>query len=420
MLATNTDEQNRALKLIMEGKNVLITAEAGTGKSYVINQILDPNTILVAPTGLAALNIKGATCHRTFGLPLGVPTADDFMKASRKMQDLFNVMSPVKRIIIDEVSMLRLDMFELINSKLQMVRGNNRPFGGIQVIVSGDYGQLDPIITAREEQIYYDQYKSPFNFDSPSFNFELVEFTKVFRQEDKRQSRMLSSIRNKDKYYKHALDTIIKESKPFVPSPDVTVLCCYKADVRKYNYKYFKKLDTPIFEFKARIGMNDDKWSDSAVPHTVSLREGARVMFKANDPDGEYVNGEKGIVSYVDNVVVKVKKTNGQEVLVKPFVWEKYEYKSKWGVLEKEVISTFSQIPLELAYATSIHSAQGQTLDEIAIDIGKGCFSSGQLYVALSRCRDLKNISFVTPPSYEDVILDKRVKEFYRSLRNGK
>jgi len=418
---TLSQEQEMALSKIRDGKNVLLTAEAGCGKSVVIDHILDPNTILCAPTGIAALNIKGTTCHRTFGLPLGVPTAQDFMSASRKAKDLFGVYSPVKRIVIDEISCLRMDMFELINSKLQMVRGNNKPFGGLQIIVVGDFFQIDPVITSYEEEAYYSEYSSPFCFKSAAFQFELVELTKVFRQQDERQAKMLSSIRQKDKNYKFALDAIIKESTPYVPNEDVTVLCNYKADVRKYNRKYFKRLETPIFTYQARIEniLTEDKWADSTVGHKVELREGARVMFKANDENGEYVNGEKGIVTYVDKVMVRVKKHNGREVTVLPNTWEKYNYRNKLGNLEKEVVSKFTQIPLELAYAQSVHVSQGQTLNNVAIDIGKGAFSHGQLYVALSRVKDLKSIAFVKEPTYNDVIVHKDVKQFYRGLRKN-
>lgn len=411
-------KQELALQKARDGKNIFISGSAGKGKSYTVNKIKDNNTIFVAPTAIAAMNVQGSTLHRTLGLPIGIPTDADFMKASRKVRDLFSVYSPVKRIVFSEFGMMRMDMFEVINSKLQTIRGNNRPFGGISVIAEGDCYQLPPIVSGYEEQAYYERYNSPFAFDSEIFDFEVIELDKVYRQNDKRQIEMLNSIRIKDKYYKFALDSIVKEAKHYVANEDVSVLCCYRKDVAKYNRKYFRKLSTPIFEFKARITniTKEDEWKDAIIPSTLQLREGAKVIFKANDEEELYINGEKGEVVYVDKVTVVVRKSNGQEVSVKPFEWERYEYRNKTGKLEKEVTSKYSQLPLQLAYATSIHSSQSQTLDEVAIDIGAGCFDSGMLYTALSRVRDLRNLSFVRPPSYEDVIVDKRIKDFYRRV----
>lgn len=416
-----SEEQQKAVDKIKSGGRYFLTAEAGCGKSVVVDHVKDENTIVVAPTGAASLLIGGTTVHKTFSIPIGIPTIADFMTVSKKVQNLFNPYSPVKRIIIDEISCLRMDTLELINSKLQMVRGNKRPFGGLDVLVVGDGFQLPPIVSKHEHEAYFSQYDSKYCFDSKIFDFEMIELTHVFRQEDKRQSQMLSSIRKKDKHYRQALDAIVKEAKPYAPSPDITVVCCYRSDVRKYNRKYFKLLDTPIFTFDAKINniLSEDQWKDSAVSHKLELRVGAKVMFRCNDPEYRFVNGEKGEVVDVCNVSVKVKKNNGVVVDVFPNTWQRFNYRNKYGVLDKEVTSEFTQIPLELSYAMSAHLAQGQTLDEVAIDVGRGCFDSSQLYVMLSRCKDLKNISFVRPPSYEDVIVDKKVKEFYRRLKEN-
>ncbi len=420
MLIKLSEKQQLVVDKIIGGANVAVVGSGGVGKSVIIKTITDYSTVVVAPTGMAALQIGGTTAHKAFGLPLGVPTLEDTMRASRKSTDLFNRYSPVKRIIIDEVSMLRTDMLELIDHKLQLIRNNSKPFGGLQVCVFGDWLQLPPIITSSEEKAFYSQYKSPYNFTSKSFIFETIELTEVFRQSDKRQVAMLNSIRRKDKYYRHALDTIIKESLPYTPSDNTTIICCYNKDVKRYNRKYFKRLDTPIFTYKARIetlkGEPDD-WKQSVVPHNLELRVGAKVIFRCNDIGGEYVNGEKGEVVYLDNVCVIVKKDSGIEVEVCLNTWEKIEYKSKFGVLEKEPTSTFTQIPLALAYATSVHLVQGQTLDNIAIDVGDGCFDYGQLYVALSRCKDLKKVSFTKPPTYEDVRVNKEVIKFYEEIK---
>lgn len=416
----NSAEQDLALQKIKDGKNVLILASAGTGKSYTMNQIDNSDAVTVAPTGISALNVGGVTAHRAFGLPMGLPTIEDFLTTSRKVKDLFNVYSPVKRIKFSEFGMLRLDQLEVINSKLQTLRGNKLPFGGIQIIGEGDYSQVAPVVTSYEEKAYFEQYPSIFNFKSELFKFDIVEFTKVFRQSDEREIAMLNSIRLKDRYYKHALDTIVRESKPYVASPDVTVLTCYKQDAARYNRKYFKLLDTPVYEFDCKIEnlIGQDEWKESAVPKKLQLRVGAKVMFKANDPDGQYVNGQKATVTHLTKNSVKVVKDDGIEVYVAPHTWSKYNYRTKFGLLEKEETSKFTQIPLVLSYSQTLHSVQGVTLDSAAIDIGRGCFASGQFYMGISRVRSLKELSFVRQPSYSDVILDREVKEFFRSIRN--
>lgn len=415
-----SEEQQRAVDMSNSGKNVLVTGGGGRGKSVVIREVTDENTVLVAPTGASALLVNGTTAHKAFHLPIGIPVLTDFMTTSKKVQNLFNPYSAVKKIVIDEGSMIRTDMFELINSKLQLIRGNRKLFGGLPVTLIADYHQLAPVLTQREEKPFYSQYKSIFNFNSDIFDFDVVELTKSYRQDNERHVAMLDSIRQKDKYYKHALKAIVKEARPYEPDPSQMILCCYKNDQRRYNNKYFKMLDTPIFEYKARIEnvKKDEEWRDSSVPHTLKLRVGAKVVFRANDRDGQFVNGERGEVVYLDKVSVIVKKKNGVEVSVLPNVWEKYEYSSRFNVLEKEVVSRFSQIPLDLGYAITIHQAQGSEFDDIAIDLGRKSFDHGQTYVALSRAKDLGRVSFVRPPTPEDVICAKEVKEFYRRIRN--
>lgn len=415
-----SDEQQKAVDMSNAGKNVLVTGGGGRGKSVVIREVTDENTVLIAPTGAAALLVNGTTAHKAFHLPIGVPVLTDFMTVSKKVQNLFSPRSAVKKIVIDEGSMIRTDMFELMNARLQNIRGNRQLFGGLAVTIISDYYQLAPVLTQREEEAFYSQYKSVFNFNSDIFDFDVVELTKSYRQDNQRHVEMLDSIRQKDKYYKLALQAIVKEARPYQASPSQMILCCYKNDQRRYNNKYFRLLDTPIFEYKAKIEnvKKDDEWRDSTVSHNLKLRVGAKVIFRANDRDGKFVNGERGEVVYLDKVSVIVRKNNGVEVSVLPNVWEKHEYSSRFNVLEKEVVSRFSQIPLDLGYAITIHQAQGSEFEDMAIDLGRKSFSHGQTYVALSRAKDLSKVSFVRPPTPEDVICAKEVKEFYRRIRN--
>lgn len=412
------DKQQLAISKIKAGSNLFLSGGAGRGKSWVINQILDKHTVLCAPTGIAALNIKGVTCHSVFGLPLGLPNAEDMHKISRKMQDLFNNNSPVRRIIIDEIGTLRIDMLQTIDLKLKNLRGNNLPFGGLQVVVVGDFYQLEPVVGFNEYDVFYERHKSPFCFDSYLWNFETVILDKAYRQENKRQVKLLDSIRMKDKYYKLALDTISKECKPYTDANDSMHLCCFRDDAKKYNDKFYNALTSKEYSYKCKIdGKKLDKWEESVVPHNLTLKKDAKVMFKANDVGGRYVNGEMGRVVSLDEYTIRVKKDRtGEIVEVDEYTWEKFEYMNFGDGLEKEPVSTFTQFPLQLGWAATGHSSQGCTLDDVVIDVGRGCFAHGQLYMMISRVRDLTNMSIAGNIAYSDIICDKRVKEFYKRI----
>lgn len=409
------DKQQYAIDQIKAGKNIALMGNAGTGKTYTTKKAKEPNDLVVAPTGIAALNVGGITAHKAFGLPLGVGLPKDIYKVSRKTRNLFEPSSPIKRIFLDEVFVLRRDMFELINAKLQHIRGNKKPWGDLQVIPVGDPFQLEPVLTNSDRMVFENFYDSPFCFDSNFWNFENVILDKVYRQSDKRQVKLLDSIRMKDKHYKKALEIITKESKPYIPSKEVPHLCCFKEDAAKYNEKYFSELDTPVFTYQGHIE-GDYKEIDCIVPKNVYLRVGARVIMKANHEEGLYVNGELGTVIELSKWSVKVQKDNGQIIDVEPFKWEKFDYVTMGNELMREVTGSFTQIPIQLAYGISIHSIQGVTLDNATIDIGRGCFSHGQFYVAISRVRNLKNLSFVVDPTPNDVICLPHVKNFYKGV----
>lgn len=414
------DLQQEAIRRIQAGESLFLTGSGGVGKSWVIDQVVDQSTVLCAPSGIAALNIGGITCHRAFGLPLGIPAESDYFP-NRKVRDLFQG-NTVKRIIIDEVGMLRTDYLVLINRKLQNIRGNTKPFGGIQMVFVGDFYQLEPILSSNEREFF--DFDSKFCFSSALWDLPTIELTEVKRQENKRQVLMLNSIRRKDRFYMRALNYIQKECKAYDSSnAEVFHLCCYNRDADVINDKHYDKINEPAHVFYAT--MSESWGKDRPVDEKLSLKVGARVLICQNSPIDSYVNGERGTVHGFgyDDVerfhYVMVEKDSKEIVRVVPAEWEKHSYKKEkringeGEILIKNTDAKYSQIPLKLGWAVSIHKSQGMTLDNVAIDVGTGCFSHGQAYVALSRIKDLRNLSFVRPMLPEDIIVRPEVKKFY-------
>lgn len=413
------DKQQEAIQRINNGESLFLTGSGGVGKSWVINQIVDESTVLCAPSGIAALNIGGITCHRAFGLPLGIPIESDYFVISAKVAQLFSG-NAVKRIVIDEVGMLRRDYLTLISRKLQRIRGNDKPFGGIQMVMVGDFFQIEPILKQDEEQ--YFEFDSKFSFTSPLWDFPTIELTEVKRQSNKRQVLMLNSIRRQDKHYKKALEYIQKECKPYEPNEHTLHLCCYNRDAQKINNEYYAKIEGEEREFYAQVPPN---WgAERPVDEVLRLKVGARVIICQNCPEGSYINGERGhvvdFITYPDrSQAILIEKDDGEVTPVFKGTWEKFSYSRRKKIVGdgeevvKNIDATYRQFPLKHGWAVSVHKAQGMTLDDVAIDVGTGCFSHGQAYVALSRIKDLRNLSFVKPMIPEDIIVRQEVKNFY-------
>lgn len=404
--------QELALEYVKNGENVLITGAGGVGKSYVVKQCINHSTLLSAPSGIAALNIGGVTCHKAFGLPIGLVTDRDYYVSSKIRDRLF----AVTRIIIDEVGMLRADYLDLINYKLQQVKGNKKLFGGVQMVLVGDFLQLEPIVGYNEGSIFREEYDTPFAFGANSFrNFKVIELSKVYRQDNKRQVLMLNSIRKKDKWASKAIEYISNECKDYDIDDDQLHLCSRKRDAEVINHKWYNRIDEQEISYYAVIqGQFSD--SEKPVPDEIKLKVGAKVLICANDIDNTYVNGDRGEVVKLNLNSVIVKLSSGKTVTVVESEWEKYDYTSVKGSLSKEVVATYKQMPIKLGWAVTIHASQGLTLDKIAIDVGQGCFSHGQLYVALSRITDLRNLSFVTPISVRDAIVKQDAINFYKGI----
>jgi len=403
------EKQQYAIQRIKEGVNIFLTSAGGCGKSYVVKQILDEDTVLCAPTGIAAINIGGVTCHSAFDLVReGYPLLSDWSRVSENFRETFGLESNIKRIVIDEAGMLRAEQLDMIDHRLKLVRKNRQPFGGLQMVLVGDFFQLEPVVTRQDAPLLEKDYASPFCFSSRAWDFEVVELTQVVRQTDETQIALLNAIRKGTHEAAQALAIIQQNAMEYENSPDTLHLCCYNNDADTINSIWYNSIHEKERVYKA-VG----KENGSKVPEILKLKIGCKVIISANDVDSGYYNGERGTVVAMFPTSVSVKKENGDIVNVVPFTWEKYKLQKVDGRTKRVLDSMYIQIPIKLGWAISIHRSQGMTLEKAAIHVGKGCFSNGQLYVALSRLKDLNNISFVRHVSASNIKTSKAVIDFY-------
>lgn len=426
-----TQEMYNAFEIITQKhENIFITGRAGTGKTMFMQKIRETltkeRTVVLAPTGIAALNARGQTVHSLFMLPFGPiePRAVDFdnLDLEKNSLDLgkrqFSVLRKVKYIIIDEVSMLRCDVLDEINRKLQIIKRSKRPFGGVQMIMFGDLYQLPPVVKSDDQEILRHYYgnKGFYFFDAKvwkTVGFRVAELTKVFRQTDQGFINILNNIRN----YTATLDDFnILNSRVCSDVyngcyKNYIHLCSLKNEVAIINDFRLRETKNPVHEFPCTISGTFPKTS-LPCEETLKLCEGARVMTIINDTFDKrsYVNGSLGTVtkisvpsslglSYLNTNYIEVLLDSGETVHIKPMMWENIKYTLSNDKIKEEYQGSCVQYPLRLAWASTIHKSQGLTFDYVALHLSQ-IFSPGQLYVALSRCRSLEGIiidRFIAP-----------------------
>lgn len=316
--------------------------------------------------------------------------------------------------VVGNCGMVRADMLDLIDSRLKLARGNNLPFGGVQVVVVGDFYQLAPIVTSRERSMFYENYDTAFAFGAGCWEFEHIELEHAYRQSNKTHVKVLDTLRKGGKWSWRAFEWLEENTLPYDEAGENMLhLCCYKEDAARINAQHYAAIEAPERTYKGST--NATKWSnDLTVPQLIKLKVGAKVIIRANDPEGDYTNGMRGVVKalYATTAVVTL-DDSGEDVTVQEFTWETYAYKPTAKGIEKIVEFVYSQIPLQLGWAVTIHSSQGMTLDEYALDVGRGCFTVGQFYVAISRARDLSKICLASPIGLRDLQVSEEVRAFY-------
>jgi ATP-dependent exoDNAse (exonuclease V) alpha subunit len=325
------------------------------------------------------------------------------------------IMRSVDTIIIDEVSMVRADLMDAINKSLQKHRGNTKHFGGVQMIFIGDLYQLSPIVEKDLGEIYSHYYKTPFFFDAHVFELlrlPLINLEKIHRQKEESLIKVLNNVRERKniKETLQVLNSKVTTDFSLLNVDDTIILCTTNNKVVEINRQFLDRIQQPEFKFRAII---DGTFDPKSYPtdDLLILKEGAKIIFVKNDPGKLFVNGDVGLVRKVDNyyIDVEVKK---RHIRLNRERWEKVKYKMKHSRVSKEVIGTFEQYPIKLAWAITIHKSQGQTYDSVIIDLDTGAFTSGQTYVALSRARTMAGIRLKRPVVESDIILDERILGF--------
>jgi hypothetical protein len=419
-----TDEFSQAFDLIESRYPFLfVTGRAGTGKSTFVELLKTrlKSFAIVAPTGVAALNVGGQTIHSFFRIK---PGPIDFSKLPRlRDRDAFTAL---QTLIIDEVSMVRADLLDAID---QMLRKNGKdrwkPFGGVQVVAIGDLFQLPPVISTTEEQAFLNQgYRSPFFFGATCLQeteIKTIEFTRVFRQREQEFINILNSIREGERL-DEALPLLNEQTLSTDPdSYDGIVLTATNGLAHQVNSSRLNQIQHRTRTYKGKVSGDFRLQKDKLpAPMELTLKVGARVMFVKNDPNKRWVNGTLGTVTALDSCSVAVDLVDSygtREVVVEKARWEtvKYRYDAEKNVVAGEAVGAFEQIPLTLAWAVTIHKSQGKTFDQVHVNLGRGAFAAGQVYVALSRCRTLGGVTLERPVTPSDIFLNQQVIDFHRA-----
>ena len=404
------------------GISIFLTGKAGTGKTTFLRTLKEKSSkrsIIVAPTGVAAINAGGMTIHSFFQLPLSpfVPEVNfknrfDYSKEKRK------IIRTLDLLIIDEISMVRSDVLDAIDSVLRRFKEHEKPFGGVQLLMIGDLQQLTPVVTPEDEVILQRYYDTSYFFGSKalrSISYVTIELTHVYRQQDEEFITLLNNIREgqvSETDLKRLNERFNPNFEPEVGS-DYIRLTTHNKMAESYNEVQLHNLPSKACTFIAEADGNFPEYNYPA-DFKLTLKRGAQVMFIRNDNNGRYYNGRIGHVTHIDNEKILVLcPGDDKEIEVQQETWEntKYSLNEKTKQIEAEVQGTFKQYPLRLAWAITIHKSQGLTFEHAIID-AQSSFAAGQVYVALSRCKTLEGLILASPISSSAIINDNQVMNY--------
>lgn len=426
-------ETNQKLELARKyveqtNKNIFLTGKAGTGKTTFLKNLvktLKKRHVVLAPTGVAALNAEGQTIHSFLQLDFDPYIPGHKLNFKRFRRSKLDIIRSLDLIIIDEISMVRADVLEQIDKILRRIRYrySNRPFGGVQMLLIGDLSQLPPVMPENEWQLLSEYYQTPYFFSSLAWQmsqFHTIELDHIYRQSDREFINILNHLRE-NHITQNITNALNARYSPEISEKDnegCIILCSYNRRADHINNTKLAQIDSPSVFYECKItGDFDEKSYPNS--NTLELKKGAQVMFIKNDyshsgTEREYYNGSIGevIEAEENNIVVRLNE-GGKEVIVEPYTWEKcrYELNKRTKEIEKEITGTFTQYPLRLAWAITVHKSQGLTFDKAIIDT-ENCFTHGQYYVAISRCRTLEGLTLAAPFTPSVVITDSDITAF--------
>lgn len=406
------------------GRSVFLTGKAGTGKTTFLREVVASSSkrvVVVAPTGIAAINAGGVTIHSFFQLPLhpfipGIKVESKFAFSKEKR----SIIKTIDVLVIDEISMVRSDLLDAVDSVLRRFRDRSKPFGGVQLLMIGDLQQLTPVVTDEEAQLLSNYYTTPYFFGSHALekiDYVTIELKKVYRQQDEAFISILNAVRSGRPSADVMRELNARYIPDFAPDPEEGYirLATHNNTANSYNEQQLEQLEGPMHDFHAEISGTFPEYS-YPTELRLDLKEGAQVMFVKNDPSSEkrYYNGKIGhVVEFLEDMILVKCPDDDEVIAVEPLEWEncKYVINEQTQEMETQVQGVFKQYPLRLAWAITIHKSQGLTFDKAIIDAAAS-FASGQVYVALSRCRSMEGMVLATPLRQHAVITDLQVEDY--------
>ncbi len=409
--------------------HLFLTGNAGTGKSTLLNHFRNhtkKNIVVLAPTGVAAVNVAGETIHSFFHFKPNI-NLDEAKKIAKRLSDN-KLFRSLDTIVIDEISMVRADLLDCVDVFLKTVSGSHLPFGGKQMIMIGDLYQLPPVVTSAERDAISQMYSSPYFFSADVFPYliqsltdklRFIELETIYRQADPDFIDLLNGVRNNTVNENHltAINSRVL-MEPVYPK-DHIVLTTTNEEAETINQSRLDSIQGEVTQYLSKI-KGDFPYKGLPTGELLNLKLGARVMLLNNDPEKRWINGTIGTVKSLEEDRVLLSLDNGETVDVLPFSWTMYKsvFNEATQSIDNSEVGSFIQLPLKLAWAITIHKSQGKTFDKVVIDLGRGAFAHGQTYVALSRATSLKSIRLVRPLEHRHILMDQRIVNFIATLKH--